>query len=126
MSALEAIKVPDVESLEIRLSTPPKLSLAGTITAKDPAQALGSFFKSVHEAAKADELPEFLVDVSRLTFVNSSAIRLFVDWATWIQQSKRGAYTLRFLTDRSVTWQRTSFTALCSIAQDVLQVEHVN
>lgn len=126
MSSLDTVAVPHVESLEIELSRPAKLTLTGTITAKDPTQVLGGFFKSLHEAARADALSEFHVDVRRLTFVNSSAIRLFVDWATWIQQSKRDAYRLRFLTDRSITWQRTSFAALTSIARDVMIVEPVN
>lgn len=123
---METIAVPRIESLEIELIHPAKLTLTGTITAKDPTQALGGFFKSLHEAARADALAEFQVDVRRLTFVNSSAIRLFVDWATWIQQSKRDAYRLRFLTDRSITWQRTSFAALTSIARDVMVVDPVN
>jgi len=32
---------------------------------------------------------------------------------------------LRFVTSRNVTWQKTSFMALMSLAKEVLAIEHV-
>lgn len=101
------------------------LKLSGSIAVKDPCEPFGSFFRSVHEAALGERLSELVVDVSQLTFVNSSAIRLFVDWATWLK-SEGTPYRLVFRSRRSVAWQRTAFLALQSLARNVLDVEYVN
>ena len=69
---------------------------------------------------------ELKVDISELTFVNSSAIRLFIDWAMWIKDANGRGYKLCFTTNRRVTWQKTSLMALRTIAGDALSVEHVD
>jgi hypothetical protein len=59
------------------------------------------------------------VDVRELDFVNSSAIRLFVDWITWAESAK---YTLLFHTSADTSWQRISFSVLCSLAPNHVRV----
>ena len=125
MSQFTDVQVPRAETVAIVLTAPNQVKLSGTITQKDPAQDLAGFFKALHNAALADKLSEVRADVSGLTFVNSSAIRLFVDWATWLKNERGERYTLRFVTSRNVTWQKTSFMALMSLAKEVLAVEHV-
>jgi len=124
MSQFTAVKVPKLETVAIQLTDPNQVKLSGTITQKDPSNDLAGFFKALHAAAIADKLTEVRADVSGLTFVNSSAIRLFVDWATWVK-NERERYTLRFITSRNVTWQKTSFTALMSLMKEVLAIEQV-
>jgi len=125
MSQFTDVQVPRAETVSIVLTAPNQVKLSGTLTQKDPAQDLAGFFKALHNAALADKLSEVRADVSGLTFVNSSAIRLFVDWATWLKNERGERYTLRFVTSRNVTWQKTSFMALMSLAKEVLAVEHV-
>ncbi len=126
MSQLEKVAPPRLETLRVRIDGTAGVVLTGTITSKDPSADVGPFLKAVHEAVLADKLSELRVDVSGLSFVNSSAIRLFVDWASWIKASKTGSYKLRFATNRHVTWQKTSFMALKSLAEDVLSIEQVD
>lgn len=126
MSQLAKVVPPRLETLRVRIDPPAGVTFTGTITSKDPSGDVGPFLKAVHEAALADKLSELRVDVSALSFVNSSAIRLFVDWAGWIKASKNGTYKLRFATNRHVTWQKTSFMALKSLAEDVLSIEQVD
>jgi len=125
MSKFSAVKIPKTESVVISLTEPNQVKLSGTITQKDPSHELAGFFKALHTAAVADALTEVRADVSGLTFVNSSAIRLFVDWATWVKNERGHRYTLCFVTSRNVTWQKTSFMALMSLAKEVLSIEHV-
>ena len=125
MTQLEKVAPPRLETLRVQIASPTSLVFSGTITSKDPAGDVGPFLKAVHEAALVDKVTELRVDVSALSFVNSSAIRLFVDWAGWIKSSKNGSYKLRFATNRHVTWQKTSFMALKSLAEDVLSIEQV-
>lgn len=126
MTQLDKVAPPRLETLRVQVSPPATLVFSGTITSKDPAGDVGPFIRAVHEAALADRLSELRVDVSALSFVNSSAIRLFVDWAGWIKASQNGTYKLRFATNRHVTWQKTSFMALKSLAEDVLSIEQVD
>jgi len=126
MSQFTSVQVPKAETLAIQLSAPNQLKLTGTITQKDPSNDLAGFFKALHNAALADRLSEVRADVSALTFVNSSAIRLFVDWATWLKNERGERYTLLFITSRNVTWQKTSFMALMSLAKEVLKIEIVS
>ena len=125
MSKFTAVPVPKAETVAIQVTAPNQVKLSGTITQKDPSNDLAGFFKALHNAALADNLAEVRADVSGLTFVNSSAIRLFVDWATWVKNERGQRYTLRFITSRNVTWQKTSFMALMSLAKEVLAIEHV-
>ncbi len=125
MSQFSCVQVPKAATVAIQLTAPNQVKLSGTITQKDPANDLAGFFKALHTAALADQLTEIRADVSGLTFVNSSAIRLFVDWATWVKNERGQRYILRFVTSRNVTWQKTSFMALMSLAKEVLVIEHV-
>jgi hypothetical protein len=124
MSHLAKISAPRLETLRVQITPPATLTFSGTITSKDPAADVGPFLRAVHDAAVADKVSELRVDVSALSFVNSSAIRLFVDWTSWLKPSK--PYKLRFATNRHITWQKTSFMALKSLAEEVLSIEQVD
>ncbi len=127
MSHLGQLVPPALPSVDIQVDELRGVTFRGTIALKDPGTALGRFMRDVHEAAVADGMSQVRVDVTALTFVNSSAIRLFVDWAQWVkgvEPEKR--YKLHFVTDPQITWQKTSFVALRSLARDVLSVEAIH
>ena len=124
--SMMAIEVPKLDTVTIELPSPTSVKLKGTITKKEPAQDLEGFLRAVHRDATEKKAPEVKVDVSELTFVNSSAIRLFVDWATWLKNERGHRYTLKFLTSSRITWQKTSFAALLALMKDVLTVERVD
>jgi hypothetical protein len=115
MSNLSRIDVPQLASFELSISPPSSVAMRGTIALADPGLLLGGCFRKIHESALADGLSELSVDVRALTFVNSSAIRLFVDWSSWVSLARPHGYLLRFRTDRRITWQRTSFAVLQSL-----------
>lgn len=123
MSQLAALQVPELDGVGIKFDRPSQLSLSGTITNLNPGTTLGPFLRDVHDAALADGLKQLSVDVTGLTFVNSSAIRLFIDWAIWLKGVPEASrYKLVFETDRTITWQRTSFLALRSLATGVVEI----
>jgi hypothetical protein len=123
MSRFHTVMLPHLESVDVTTQAPNEVTMRGTIAIADPGPALGGFLRALHEAALADELREVVADVRQLTFVNSSAIRLFVDWATWLSRHQGPRYMLRFRTDRRVTWQRTSFTVLQSMTGKAVIVD---
>jgi hypothetical protein len=121
-----ALQVPILDTVRVELPSPHSLKLKGTITAKEPAQDLENFLRLLHRDATEKKATDVLVDVSELTFVNSSAIRLFVDWASWLKNETGHRYTLHFRTSNKITWQRTSFTAITALMKDVLKVERID
>jgi hypothetical protein len=125
MNAPRAIEVPKVEGIEIELILPNLLRLKGVMAKKEPSADVAAFFKRVHDDAVARCLPTFCVDVTGLTFVNSSSIRLFIDWAVWVKGETAHRYLLTFRTSRQITWQTTAFAALSSLMKEVVSVERV-
>jgi len=123
MSRFEALSVPNVDSLRIELHPPQRLKLDGRITSQEPGKVLGGFFRQVHDAAIEAKLTAFELDVTELKFVNSSSIRLFLDWAGWVKANMPNGYKLRILTTRKFTWQKTSFVAITSLAAGAVEVQ---
>jgi hypothetical protein len=115
MSNISQIEPPNLATFQLAITPPASVAMGGTIAITDPGLVLGGCFRRIHEAAIADGLKELTVDVRQLTFVNSSAIRLFVDWSSWVAIAGTNGYLLRFHTDRRITWQRTSFAVLQSL-----------
>jgi hypothetical protein len=127
VNGLSQLEVPKLERITIDVHPPDGVSLTGTITSHSQASALSGFVKELHTAALHDGLSQLKVDVTGLTFVNSWAVRLFVDWATWLKQAPpTERYGLRFVISRHVAWQKTSFMALVSLAEEVLAVDHAD
>jgi hypothetical protein len=116
------LKLPELDSVQVAF-TPKGLAVSGTITTKEPDRQLGVFFRSVHDQMLAGKQPELAVDVRGLTFVNSSAIRLFIDWAIWVSQPPGASYKLRFIRSPHITWQRISFPPLAQLAAKHLVIE---
>jgi hypothetical protein len=72
--------------------------------------------RELHERIVANGSSLFEIDVRGLRFVNSSGIRVFIDWLGLIQRGAQG-YVLRVVLDPALTWQRLTFAALESIAR---------
>ena len=123
MKSFSDVSVPALPGLEVVIAGPNRVVMKGTITLQD-GTSLGAFFRTLHARAGDDALSEVELDVTGLRFVNSSAIRLFVDWAVWVHND--GAYKLRCRIDRRQTWQRTSFSALTAMVDDAIVVEEAS
>jgi hypothetical protein len=123
MTKLESLRPPVVPAVEMRIGPGPRLNLSGTISTREPDRNLGLFFRAVHEAAVEDAVHEVTVDVCGLRFVNSSGIRLFIDWAARATRQAGHRYKLRFVRNTAVTWQRVSFSALRNISGDEVAID---
>jgi hypothetical protein len=123
MSNFSEVELPTLASFELVITPPNAIAMRGTIAIPDPGLLLGGCFRRLHEAALADGVRELSVDVRQLTFVNSSAIRLFVDWSSWVAIAGPKGYLLRFRTDRRITWQRTSFAVLQSLGGKAIALD---
>ena len=108
-----------VESLEVELRTPTELRLAGTLSTPTAQAEFRRLLQDLHAQIVSAKTPAFAVDVQALRFVNSTAIRAFVDW---ISRAAHAGYTLAFKTSASVTWHRLSFSVLKSLAPSTVEI----
>lgn len=126
MSQLDKVAIPQIPAVAISIDPGGKLTLTGTIATRDPAEGIAPFFRSVHNSIVADKSKEFKIDLSGLTFVNSSAIRLFVDWVTWIKnEPAENRYRAIIVMNPQITWQKTSLGVLKSLAPEVVQLQNL-
>ncbi len=102
-----------IQSVRVELIGPADLRLAGSITDEVTWRELGFHLRDLHAHVVKNKLKTLTVDVRGLAFVNSSAIRLFVDLASGAESA---GYTLVFDVDSSITWHRLSFSVLKSLA----------
>jgi len=108
-----------IEELELELTDGPRVRLAGMLKTQSAQDELTKRLESLQRRIVDERLPSFTVDVRRLSFVNSSAIRVFVNWAS---RAEAGGYKLIFLTDRETTWHRLSFSVLRSLAPGAVEI----
>jgi hypothetical protein len=111
-----------VESLELELIEPTHLKLRGTLSTPTAQAEFRKYLQDLHTQVVSARMAEFHVDVQELSFVNSSAIRAFVDW---ISRGAHAGYKLVFSTNPAITWHRLSFSVLKSLAPETVQIVEV-
>jgi len=108
-----------VETLTVELTRPTELTLSGTLSTPTAQTEFRRLLQDLHAQIVAARTATFEVNVEALSFVNSSAIRAFVDW---ISRAAHAGYTLAFKTSPSVTWHRLSFSVLKSLAPTTVEI----
>jgi hypothetical protein len=108
-----------VESLELAFVTPWRVRLSGTLTTSTAQDEIERILWRVHSHILNRNIAAFTVDVRDLNFVNSSAIRVFINWTS---RAERALYKLVFITDPTVTWHRLNFAALRSMAPGSVEI----
>lgn len=119
MSKLESLESLSEEAFSVVPEPGARLAFKGVIAMRDPSAVVGGYLKRVHAAAVADGVDRVTLDVTALEFMNSSAIRMFIDWVEWIAAGTH-KYQLHCLTNSRVTWQRSTFSALRSLSSHVV------
>jgi hypothetical protein len=113
------------EQLRVSAAGEHEVVLEGEITVRDPNADIQPHLRLIHECVRG-RIPALYVDVTRLHFVNSSAIRLFLDWTAWLRaELPEARYRLVFRTSASLTWQSAAFPAIQLLGGDLVTVERV-
>ncbi len=108
-------------SFSVGVESVGRLVFVGSITPRDPEQALIPHFQRVHECAAGGG--DLVLDVRRVKQINSSALGLFIRWVAWIHAEPPGRrYRLVVLADPGVLWQRANLKPLEMIAPDAIRV----
>jgi len=108
-----------VEALTVELVEPTLLKLGGTLSTPTAQAEFRKLLLDLHANVVSARAQLFSVDVRELEFVNSSAIRAFVDW---ISRASHAGYKLAFTTNPAITWHRLSFSVLKSLAADTVEL----
>jgi hypothetical protein len=106
-----------IGSVRAELTMPHILLLQGMLKDDVTQRVLAHHLRDLHVHLVASKTESFIVDVRGLQFVNSSALRLFVDLA-----SRADPYKLIFKIDTSITWHRLSFSVLQSLAPNRVEL----
>jgi len=125
MNEALALSVPKLATVRLDVPSADSVKIAGIVKDRETIAELSSFFRAAHAEALHHRVSQLKVDVSGLTFVSASAIRLFVDWVGWVKEEAR-PYQLRFITSRFITWQKSTFATLAGLTKDVIEVERVD
>jgi hypothetical protein len=119
---VEGIAPLSLGRFEIVVLGPRTLGLRGEIALRDPVAEVGPHLRKIHEAASGGG--ELVLDLTELKFVNSSALRLFLDWIAWLSvEAPERRYRLKFRTARGSTWQAAALPPIALLGGDLVSVE---
>jgi hypothetical protein len=111
-----------VDRFEVAMTGPRVIQMKGELTLRDPVAEVGPHLKKIHELAAGGG--EVVIDLTALTFVNSSGLRIFLDWIAWISAEpvdKR--YVLVLRTNRKIMWQAAALGPIAMLGGDVIRTE---
>jgi anti-anti-sigma regulatory factor len=108
-----------IDSVRAELVAPTELRLDGSLTGQAAQTELARLLRELHDRIVAEKRPSLTLDVRGLAFVNSSALRVFVDLTSRAQGAN---YKLIFDIDSSITWHRLTFSVLQSLGPNCVQI----
>jgi hypothetical protein len=108
-----------IETLQLELASEIELRCGGALRSDAAQRAFGQHLQDLHAHIVAKRIQSFTVDLRSLDFVNSSAIRVFINW---ISRAEGARYKLVFKTNRAIAWHRLSFSALQSLAPGTVEI----
>jgi hypothetical protein len=86
--------------------------------------ALDAIRGRMHTEALRLAVKEVTVDLTELEFMNSSCFKTFVSWLDEIGKLEPASrYTIRFISNPTILWQRRSLHALSCFAVDLVKVD---
>jgi anti-anti-sigma regulatory factor len=104
-----------IGTLRVSLTAANRLELQGTLADDATLRELRAQLATLQDGLVAQKFGALAVDVRSLTFVTSSALRLFVDMAS---RAETDGYTILFDIDSAITWHRLSFSVLQTLAPE--------
>jgi hypothetical protein len=85
--------------------------------------AIAALFERVQQAARHADLTGAVIDVRQLEFMNSSCFRQVISWIAEIQEmTDDGRYSVTFLSNPSLHWQKRSLQSLQRFATDLISI----
>ncbi len=96
--------------------------MAGTADMR-AMEPLDRYLRSAHAEALRLRVPQAVVDLRPLEFMNSSCFKTFVTWIeSVVEAPAESRYKIRFLSSPERGWQKRSLTALSYFAPDLITI----
>ncbi|UCF80896.1 MAG: hypothetical protein JSV08_00265 [Acidobacteriota bacterium] len=99
-----------------------ELEFVGEISMPDPSDILFSYMTQVHQQAMEHGFSEVRLDFTKLEYLNSAGILLFLKWIKMIQDaSPELRYTLHIVYAGERDWQRVGIVTVAKMAAGVVK-----
>jgi len=107
------------EGFEITISAPRVVVMRGELTVRDPVSAVSPYLRRLHDLMGGGG--KLTIDVTELVFVNSSGLRIFLDWIAWISaEPTERRYRLEIRTNPKIMWQVASLGPIMMIGGEFI------
>ena len=105
--------------LEVRGHT---VKMRGVLDEPDVADWLVPFLIHIHEEAVSRNMPEVILDIRQLRYVNAGVPRSLVRWLRTIRDSQQSQCSIRLLSDPINRWQRFCVPPLARLGAERLVI----
>lgn len=113
-------------NIEIRVKNTagvPVIKFVGSIDMEYPNKLLDPYFAALHENIIENGVDKVTLDLTELTFLNSSGIKCFVLWVMKLQGlGVDKGYKIEFLLTDDSPWQKDSIKFLLFLEPDLLSI----
>jgi hypothetical protein len=111
--------VPNMQGRALHIEFSGMADLSATAT-------LPLFFNLVHREVQRQKIPEVVVNMRDLTFLNSSCLKALVKWIDAIDSCEDAfRYRLRFVSNPRHGWQRRSLETLKSMSDGSVSIDYL-
>ncbi len=97
------------------------LQCGGVLDGPDSTTTLQPALLALHDRLLAAGIQQVRLDVSKMEYMNSSAIKCFMAWFLRAERTKNQSYSIEVVFDPQRTWQYVSFVTMGRIAPKVLK-----
>jgi len=123
---MSAVSLPaePVPGFKTRLTVKDKectVECSGMLDGPDSTNVLQPQLIRLHDLLHAERFVRVRLDLSQVTYMNSSAIKCFMAWFLKAERNKDTSYTIDVVFDPATTWQYVSFTTMGRIAPRILK-----
>jgi hypothetical protein len=95
------------------------LDIRGSIDFQEPEKIIGSYFRKIHNHVVEKGMKDIKINITNLSFLNSSGIKEFVEWIMNIESlENEKKYSITFLTNSEFLWQESSISTLMHLSPD--------
>ncbi len=96
---------------------------AGTLDTNDSTARLQPHLLAFHDQLLASGVKKVVLDVTQVSYMNSSGVKCFMTWFIKAERAKTPPYEIQIVFDPQRTWQYVSFTTMGRIAPKVLRTQ---
>ena len=100
-----------------------ELEFIGEISMENPSKVFFPHIEKIHQEALEHGASEVRLNLTKLSYLNSSGILMFMKWVKMIQGAPPDSrYMLHIVYSKTIVWQRVGMRTLRKMAPDVVSL----